>query len=292
MGNVCYPMVRGSRLRVTKLDGCGNPVLGPDSVVVTKGFISVGLTANIDTGTEINIPNANGETCILDQPCPRFLNYGVEIQLCGVDPTLFHLMSGQPLVLNGTDTIGFDMDSDISPCDSGFAVEMWTGVPSDACEPGSGQSYGYILLPFVRGGTLGDFTVQNDAINFTLSNAVTKKGSGWGVGPYDVVETAGVPGPLNTAVNTGTHLRTFKTTVAPPDPDCDPSALGVPATGATAGSPGAYSPANSYGPADFASIGSLTATPTTAWVTGDYITLRDGSTAYWNGTAWVAGIAP
>jgi hypothetical protein len=294
MANVCYPMVRGRRLRATRLDGCGNPVLGPDSVVVTKGFISVGLTANIEEGEAINVTNANGEVCVLDQPAPKFNNYSVEISFCDVNPALFALMSGMPTVLNGTDVVGFDVDSEVNADDSGFALELWTGVPTEACEPGAGQSYGYMLLPFVKGGVLGDFTVENAAINFTLTGATTKKGSGWGVGPYDVQNVAGVPGPLSTPVNVGTHLRTFRTTLAPPEADCEPEALGVEATGATAGTPGTTTPANSYPPEDFAALTAdpLVADPVTAWTSGQYIVLRDGSFAHWDGAAWDAGIAP
>lgn len=293
MANRCFPIVRGRRMRVTRLDGCGNPVLGPDSVVVTKGFISVALTANIEEGEEINVTNANGDVCILDTPCPKFNNYGVEVTFCDVNPALFTLMSGQPVVTNGADTTGFRMNSDVSACDSGFAIELWTGVPTDACEPGSGQSYGYMLLPFVRSGVLGDFTIENAAINFTLTGAQTKKGSGWGVGPYDVVNIAGVPSPLAEPIQVGDHLHLDMTTLAPPDEDCDPEALGVEATGATAGTPGTYTPGNSYGPEDFAALTSdpLVASPGTAWTAGQFITLRDGSNAFWNGIAWDQGVA-
>lgn len=287
MANRCYPMVRGRRMRVTRLDGCGNPVLGPDSVVVTKGFISVGLTANIEEGEEINVTNANGDVCILDTPCPKFNNYGVEVQFCDVNPALFSMMSGQPLVMNGDDIIGFDMDSEVSACDSGFALELWTGVPSDACAPGEGQSYGYMLLPFVRSGVLGDFSIENAAINFTLTGAQTKKGSGWGVGPYDVLNTAGVPGPLTSPVGIGTHLRTFLTTLAPPEPDCEPEELGVPATGATAGSPGTFTPANSYPPETIAGMSAVTASPTALWGPTEYVVIGNGQQVYWDGTAWL-----
>lgn len=293
MANICYPIVRGRRLRATRLDGCGNPVLGPDSVVVTGGFISVALTANIEEGEAINVTNANGDVCVLDQPPPKFQDYSVVVTFCDVNPVLFNLMSGQPLVLNGEDTVGFRMNSAVDAADSGFALELWTGVPSDACEVGAGASYGYMLLPFLQGGVLGDFTVENAAINFTLTGARTKKGSGWGVGPFDVVMDAGTPGPLATAIDTDDHLHLERTTVAPPEADCDPVALGVPATGATAGTPGEFTPANSYGPADLAELISEdpVADPITAWTTGQYITLRDGSFAHWNSTDWVAGVA-
>lgn len=294
MANICYPILRGRRLRATRLDGCGNPVLGPDSVVVTDGFISVALTANIQEGEEINVTNANGDVCVLDTPCPKLQNYTVEVQFCDVNPVLFNLMSGQPLVLNGDDTVGFRMNSEVSACDSGFALELWTGVSSDACEQGSSASYGYILLPFLQGGVLGDFSVENAAINFTLTGAATKKGSGWGVGPYDVISTGGVPGPLADPITVADHLHLERTTVAPPAADCDAQALGVPATEAQAGTPATLVPANSYAPADFTELGTsgLTADPATAWTTGQYLVLRDGSFAYWDGAAWQQGVAP
>lgn len=293
MANICYPVVRGRRLRATRLDGCGNPVLGPDSTVVTAGFISVALTANILEGEEINVTNANGDVCVLDTPCPKFQDYSVEVTFCDVNPTLFNLMSGQPLVLNGTDTVGFRMNADVTACDSGFALELWTGIPSDACEVGASASYGYMLLPFVQGGVLGDFTIENAAINFTLTGARTKKGSGWGVGPYDVVMDSGAPGPLATAITSGDHLHLERTTVDPPEADCDPSALGVPAVTADAGTPGTLEPANSYAPADLAELqaSSLVADPVTAWTAGQYIVLRDGSFAHWDGDSWEAGAA-
>jgi hypothetical protein len=293
MANICYPVVRGRRLRATRLDGCGNPVLGPDSVVVTGGFISVALTANIEEGEAINVTNANGDVCVLDTPPPKFQDYSVEVTFCDVNPVLFNLMSGQPLVLNGDDTVGFRMNSDISAADSGFALELWTGVPTEACEEGASASYGYLLLPFLQGGVLGDFTVENAAINFTLTGARTKKGSGWGVGPYDVVMDAGTPSPLATAITSGDHLHMERTTIAPPEADCDASALGVPATTINAGIPATLEPANSYAPADLAELVSdaPTADPATAWTTGQYVELRDGSFAHWDGDSWEAGAA-
>lgn len=62
-------------------------------------------------------------------------------------------------------------------------------------------------------------------------------------------------------------------------------------TGATAGTPGTFTPAGSSEPYSLADLAGVTASPATAWTTGQYIQLGDGTDAYWNGTAWVAGIA-
>lgn len=290
-----FSLVRGRALRATRLDGCGRVVLGPDSVITTEGFISVALTANNEEGETISVTNAAGKVCILDEPEPRFLNYTVVVSFCGVDPELFSMMSGQKVVLNaaGTEAVGFRVSSKVSLGDKGFALEMWSNVPVAACDAAGGSSYGYFLLPFLKGGTLGDFTVENGAINFTLSGASTKEGSEWGVGPFDVVrDESGVAGPLNEPITDGDHLHMEVTSVAPPAIQDDGAfALGVPATAGVAGTPGTTNPTNSYAPASFATIGALTATPNTAWTAGQYIRLRDGSTAHWSGSAWVAGVA-
>jgi hypothetical protein len=289
----CFSLVRGRALRVTRLDGCGVPVPGPDSVVVSEGFITVGLTANTDEGTEINVTNAAGNVCILDQPAPKFTGYGVTVEFCGVDPALISLMTGQEQVYDATGetAIGFRMNTDVNADESGFALEMWSNVPAAACEAGqTGQLYGYFLIPFLKGGVIGDFTIGNDAVNFTLSGANSKDGNGWGSGPYDVVsDDTQLPSPLLDPLDPNDHLHMQLTDVPPPDTDtCGGQPLGVPATSATAGTPGTYTPANSYGPATLADATGLTASPTTAWTAGQYVRTRDGDAMHWSGTAWVA----
>jgi hypothetical protein len=63
------------------------------------------------------------------------------------------------------------------------------------------------------------------------------------------------------------------------------------ATGASAGTPGTFTPDGSIVPANLAALASVIATPTSAWTTGQYVTLGDASTAHWDGTAWVSGAA-
>jgi hypothetical protein len=284
-------------LRATRLDGCGNVKLGPSSKVVTEGIITVGLTANNEEGETISQTNAAGKNCILDEPIPKFLNFTVEVTMCGVHPDLFHLLTGQPVVLNaaGDEAIGFGVDDDIDLENSGVALELWSNVPADSCEGGAAL-FGYVLLPFLKGGTIGDLTWENAAINFVVTGAKTKKGNGWGVGPYDVeLDETDEPGPLNVAIPTSRHMHTIKTSVPPPEETDGGDELGVPATGAnvTSTTAAVLSPANSYPPEDLAALlaDPVTATPSTAWATGKYLLLGDGSKAHWNATLWVAGVA-
>ncbi|MFE3589405.1 hypothetical protein ACFXOY_18010 [Streptomyces niveus] len=68
--------------------------------------------------------------------------------------------------------------------------------------------------------------------------------------------------------------------------------LGGPtATGATAGTPGVFTPSGSAAPYDLADLALVTASPATAWTTGQHVVLGDGSSASWDGDSWAEGAA-
>lgn len=70
------------------------------------------------------------------------------------------------------------------------------------------------------------------------------------------------------------------------------------ATGATAGTPGTWTPAGSTPPASVTALQSaspaIVASPATAWTTGQFVQTGTAGTpgqAHWSGSAWVAGAA-
>lgn len=193
MAGTCFSMVRGRVMRATRLDGCGRVKSSGTSNVTSEGFVSIAFTANIDEGEEITVTNASGKTCVRDTPVPRLSNYTLVITFCEVNPELYAMITGQAVVFNANgEAVGFRVNTDVDPSDSGFALEVWSNVPGVTCGSAIDQgTYGYTLVPFVQGGVLGDFTIENNAVTFTVSNATTKSGGSWGVGPYDVVAAAG-----------------------------------------------------------------------------------------------------
>jgi hypothetical protein len=66
---------------------------------------------------------------------------------------------------------------------------------------------------------------------------------------------------------------------------------GVAATGATAGTPGVFTPSGATTPANLAALTGITASPATAWTTGQYVVTADLLGAHWTGSAWAAGVA-
>lgn len=234
MATKCLTPVKGRRIRVTKLDDCARPVYGEASSATSSGFVSVAFTANTTESDEISVLNAAGETCVYEPSETTLVGYGVEIAFCNVDPDVFALITGQDVVEDAQgDVVGFAINTK-RKLTTGFALEIWTGVAggSDACSTEGAQgNYGYMVVPFIRGGIVGDFTIENNAVTFTISGGNTREGNLWGVGPYNVQLSAlGQPGPLLQPVDPADAFRFLQTTVAPPEAACGARPLLDPTT--------------------------------------------------------------
>jgi hypothetical protein len=246
MATKCYSPILGKVLRVTELDSCGNvpAAATADSLLVTEGFISVTLSSEVEEGEEIITKTASGALCVNEKLPGNFKRFTVEIQFCQVNPSLLAFMTNAETYADyAADVAGFTVPEGI--VDKRFAFELWTGIAGQACPTGSTFYGGYLLLPFVNAGILGDIEVTgDDAITFSMTQAYTVGGNAWGIGPYNVImddSTPPVPGPLPTALDDLDHLLLIDTTVAPPTSSCTPYpmppyiTLIAPITGAAAG---------------------------------------------------------
>ena len=224
MPTQCFPFAQGRRLRVTKLDSCGNPVTDdPCGQVVSKGFVQVSVSSNTITGTNIQPLNAGGELCYRLQAPDVFTGHNLQIEFCEVDPSLIGLVTlSNPVLDWNDDIVGFETVAGSHA--SGYALEVWMGVPGVECPEETSfpvDSLGYVLFPFIIPGVLGDFTIANDAINFMVGG-YTKDNANWGVGPYDVVaqDALNTPGPLIDPVTAGVHAHLQWTSVPAPTEFC------------------------------------------------------------------------
>lgn len=232
----CFSLFKGRRLRATKLDVCGRIVYGPCSQVVVGGsaFVSVAMTDEIKEGTTYEREGADGELCVSERGCDQRRWINVEYTFCRVDPDLVTLLNPNWMSLLDYkgDKIGW-AETYTLECDTGVALELWSDVTGvDTCDdPNAVASYGYVLLPQVVGGRIGDLTVQNDVVDFVLTGR-TKKGSRWGNGPYDVMLNGPIatptPGPLLVPVGLNEPRRIFVTTVPPPEGSCGCLPLSAP----------------------------------------------------------------
>ncbi|MEU9576312.1 hypothetical protein [Streptomyces chilikensis] len=214
-------IANGDTVRITRVDGCGRPVCGPEASFVTDCWATVSMSAQVEEGDDIVFTAANGRNCGSKKACPTFNGFEVTWQFFQSSPELLEIMTGAPVVF-GFDGAPIGTDTCSVACRSGFALELWAEVlGEDVCpEEATGDgAWLYILLPWISGGIIGDLEIGNEAVNFELTGS-TRSGGRWGTGPYDVMaqDAAGTPGPMLTPLDGACHRRMMITTVAPPEP--------------------------------------------------------------------------
>lgn len=299
MATHCFIPVLGKRLRVTETDSCGVITPSESMSVTTDGFVTITLSSEVEEGTEILQRNASGALCVNEKMADSFKRFTVEIEFCGVNPSLLAIVSNAvPYEDYAGDVAGFTVPE--GEIDKKFSLELWTGLSGQACVPGGAgdEASGYMLLPLVQAGVLGDIELDGEnSVTFSLTGAYTVSGNAWGNGPFNVLRNLGGDAAvLPTALDPYDHLLLVDTALAPPPVACSPVAVAplppIEATGATAGTPGVFTPPGATAPANLAALADVDASPLTAWTVGQHIVLGDASYAHWDGDSWATGNAP
>lgn len=97
------------------------------------------------------------------------------------------------------------------------------------------------------------------------------------------------PDPNHLDVGAGTAAQ--QSARPPQRADHDNGGWDNPATGATAGAPGTWTPSGAASPRSLAETANVTASPATAWTAGQHVLLddEDSTHVHWSGSAWVVG---
>lgn len=223
-----FPVVKGTKLRATKVNNCGLPQSGPGNYLVTDGWVSSTISPVFQEAEELEQRNAEGRVCVLDRTPPERKYYNLTYVLCQVNTCLITLFSSwaQELDWDGN-AVGF-RDQRKVESDFGVALELWTGgragndcpaPDDDSIFAGSstGRNYGY-LLTFGTEFVLGDIEIGAQVSTFTLTG-ISFPAPQWGRGPWNVSPTdaSNTPGRLLTPVGQDQQLIMFRTPVAPPE---------------------------------------------------------------------------
>lgn len=238
-----FPVVKGTRLRATKVNSCGLPVSGPSNYVVTDGFVTATVSPVLQEAEELEQRNAEGRICVAERTPPERKYYTLTIVLCQVNTCLISLFNGwvQELDWDGA-PVGFRDQREVE-ADFGVAIEIWAGgrAGDDCPSPtddsvfssaGSGRNYGYFLM-FGTEFTLGDIEIGAAVANFTLTG-ISFAAPQWGRGPWNVVpiDGANTAGRLLTPIGQDEQLLIQRTSIAPPEitPGAECCPLDIPGT--------------------------------------------------------------
>lgn len=231
MATVCFTPFKIPRIRVTRLNSCGQVVTGSCSQVVSNGIISIEMTKNYEDREEFFVKNGDGTFCVRETNPPILKWIDLVITFCNVDPDIVNIVAAETLYTSNDTAgtkIGYSTEEN-SAASSFFALEGWTRLANASALCTGGQEYGYFLWPFVVEGTVGDMTLENGVVSFVV-NARTTSNSLWGVGPYNVDYSdnpAGstTPIPMNTPITSTQHARMFLTRLPPPAASCGCAAV-------------------------------------------------------------------
>jgi len=231
MATVCFTPFKVPRVRVTRLNSCGQVVTGSCSQVVSDGIISVEITKNYEDREEFFVKNGDGQFCVRETNPPILKWIDLTLTFCNVDPDIVNIVAAEPLYSSNdaaATKIGWSTDEG-SSANVNFALEGWTRLSGSGVLCTGGQEYGYFLWPWVVEGTIGDMTLENGVANFTVT-ARTHSNSLWGVGPYNVDYSDATPGgttpiPMLTPILSTQHSRMFITRLAPPAAACGCAAV-------------------------------------------------------------------
>lgn len=228
MPSMCGTPVFATRARATKLSACGAPVVGAGNAAVTGGLVSTEIQPQEEEGTEVVQLNGAGQICVATKS-PKQLKWDlVTIVLCNVDPELIAMLTGETLVLDDTTptplAVGLQQRRS-TYATARFAWETWTGTQGMACS-GTNPWLGYSLLPFVVDATMSDIKFENGAASATIVGR-TEDGNAWGVGPWNVINTAlGAASKLLVSLPTDVHHHFQWTNLPAPTAAC--GAIAVP----------------------------------------------------------------
>jgi hypothetical protein len=209
-------------MRVVKLDACGVPVTGAGSVVVSNGFIQIEVSPEYEEGTEYLVRNANDELCVNEKSPNTLKRVGLSMDFCQIDPDAIVLMTGERLLqaTGGPPVTGTGVAFGEGQLTARFSLEVWQPVAGISSCAGGVEQFVYWAFPNVGNTQVGDFTLENASLTFTVEADTKAASSQWGDGPG--TGPSWIPG---TVIVNDEHFLFNVVGLAPPLPSCGATTL-------------------------------------------------------------------
>lgn len=220
---ICAAPIKGSHLRVVRVDDCGVPVTGSGALtIVTKGFVQVVMEPDYEDGEEFVERNADGELCVNQKDRPSLKRFGLTVDWCEVDPVLAaYVMSARLLDTASPAVTGTGWAMSEGEPDNKFSMEVWQRVAgSGACDASGVQRYIYNAWPHVGNVQVGSYTIENARSTLQFISETFAASTVWGNGPGTATWM-----PVGTTVQSTEHWIWNITTTPPPTPVCGPTTL-------------------------------------------------------------------
>lgn len=180
---VCLPAGCIDAIRIALVDECTDaPIAGASNGYLFNCFRNLELTSNIEEGAETVLRNMCGRKCWQTRLDDELTNIGLAFELLNPDYELTALLTGQPLINDGTENIGW-FQQEGRTHSPWVSVELFEQVPDESCE--ADHSYRRIILPKVRF-RLPENT-REEPFRIVPLTGITAAASlaAWGDGPFN-----------------------------------------------------------------------------------------------------------
>lgn len=224
---ICAAPIKGTHLRIVKLDECGIPVTGASSLVVTTtGFVQVEMEPDYEDGEEFFERNADGAACVNQKDRPTLKRLMLTVNFCSIDPVAAaYIMSARLLDTASPATTGTGWAVAEGEASNRFSMEVWQRVAgSGACDASGAQQYIYNAWPNVGNVKINTYTIENARSTLSFVSETQGAATQWGNGPGS--GTSWLPSPrVVNELGAIEHWLWNITTVALPTAVCGPTTL-------------------------------------------------------------------
>lgn len=222
MAAICAAPIKGTHLRLVKLDVCGIPVTGTGALTfVTKGFVQVQMEPDYEEGEEFFERNADGDACVNQKDKPTLKRFTLTVDLCEVDPTAVAHVLDARLLTTGAATTGTGFAMVEGGNDAKFSLEVWQRVAgSGACDATGAQNFIYNAWPHVGNAMIGTYTIENGRSTLQFEAETFGANTNWGDGPGAATWL-----PSGATVTALDHWLWNISTTALPTEACGPTTL-------------------------------------------------------------------
>lgn len=149
MAQSCLPAGSIDAIRVALVDKCTEiPQAGANNGYLFNCFRNIAMTENIEEGDETTLKNDAGKKCWHTRKCDDIKDITIEFELLNPDYELTALLTGQPLINDGLENIGWYQEEG-NNCLPWLSVELFEQVPDEDCTSPD-KVYRRIVLPKVR----------------------------------------------------------------------------------------------------------------------------------------------
>ena len=184
MAQTCLPAGSIDAMRIALVDRCTDaPISGATNGYLFNCFRNISMTENIEEGDATTLKNDAGKKCWHTQKCDDIIDINIEFELLNPDYELTALLTGQPLINDGVENIGW-LQEEGNNCLPWVSVELFEQVPDENCTTPD-KVYRRIVLPKVRFQLPG--TDREDPFRIVTFSGRTSPAliENWGTGPFD-----------------------------------------------------------------------------------------------------------